>query len=386
MKKILALSTIRSDYDLMSGLYRRLHDDPSIDLRLLVAGAHLSRTYGHSVEQIEADGFNILARIETLIDSDSPQSRLKTASLLLQNSIDLVAAFSPDLIMYAGDREDVLIGAMLGTYLSIPTMHFFGGDHEKDGHADTAVRHATSKLSSIHMVATEEHKQRLIRMGESSRRIFTTGSIALDKFVSFTPFSREEIYHRLSLNGWSSPFALVIFHPVLEELNQCGHFFENILMALKEAGIPAFVSYPNTDPGNKQIISVIERYRTDNSFHFFKNLPRDIFLSIYKGSAFIIGNSSSGILEAASIPIPAINVGMRQRGRYAAGNVIFCDTDPLEIRDAVRRVTSEELNAQVAGMVNPYGDGNSCERAFTIIKQMNFSQYRQKLEDPLDVK
>ena len=192
--KILALSTIRSDYDLMSGLYKALNDDPDIELKLLIAGAHLTATYGMSLSQVEEDGFDILLKSETLLDSDSPAGRLKSASIMLFGFIDTVAAYKPDLILYAGDREDVIIGALMGGYLSIPTMHFFSGDHAADGHVDNPIRHATTQLSTYHCASVEEHAERLRAIGEPDERISVVGSIALDKFVSHESMSQEKIF------------------------------------------------------------------------------------------------------------------------------------------------------------------------------------------------
>ena len=150
MTRILGMTSIRSDYDLMSGVYRRLARDPEVDFKLLVSGAHLSPAFGRSVELIRQDGLEILAEIETLISGDSKSSRLKTAAGLLTGALEVVRAYRPDILVYAGDREDVLIGATLGAFLDIPTVHFFGGDHAADGHVDNPVRHATSKLSTAH--------------------------------------------------------------------------------------------------------------------------------------------------------------------------------------------------------------------------------------------
>ena len=383
MKKILALTSIRSDYDLMYSLYRLLADDPDIDFRLLVSGAHLSSTYGMSVEQIKNDCFEILLALETLIDSNSPQARLKTASLFLQNTIDIVSQFCPDLILFAGDREDVIMGGLLGGFLEIPTIHFYGGDHVQDGHIDNPVRHATSKLSTAHMVCLEEHRYRLIRMGESPERIFTIGSIALDRFVTHRPKSSRDLKRMLGVDDSFSNFAIVIFHPVAEEKKICHCIFENILLALKKMGIRAFISAPNTDPGNKNILEVVESYRNDPDFVFYKNIDRDAFLSIYKNSRFIIGNSSSGILESASVPIPAINVGLRQHKRRANENVLFCATDLLSIQRAIDRVTGDAFLAKIANMENIYGDGNSANRAYEVIRNFNFKALLYKKEDPL---
>ncbi len=386
MKKILALTMIRSDYDLMSPLYGLLHDDPSIDLQLLVGGAHLSETFGYTVQQIEADKFNILARVESLLDANSKSARIKSFSILLQNSIDAIAAFKPDIVLYAGDREDVMLGAMIGGYLEIPTLHFYGGDHVQDGHIDNAIRHAASKLSTAHFVTLEQHKQRLIAMGEDSRRIFVVGNISLDKFVQFTPLSKEEIKEQFHIKHGFDRFALVIFHPTLQDRESPEVIFENILKTLKGKGIYAFISYPNIDPGNYEIRKVIEKYSGDKNFFFYKNLNRDLFLSIYKQSDFIIGNSSSGVCEAASIPIPALNVGTRQTSRYAGENVIFVDSTLNAIRDGLEQVLNSEFQTSIKYMKNPYGDGNSAMKAYEIIKNTDFKSMLLKTEDPLELK
>lgn len=385
-KKILALSSIRSDYDLMSGLYSMLNKDSDIDLRLLVSGAHLSKTYGLSVSSIRSDGLKILAELETLIDGDTPSSRLKTASIMLQGAIDTVRQWAPDLIIYAGDREDVLIGAMIGAYLGIPTVHFFGGDHEEDGHVDTLVRHATSKLSTAHVVSINEHRDRLIAMGESAHRIFVTGSVALDKFIEYSRGSGISVKNILPKDKKLDGYALLIFHPVDSERNDAGNHFENILQALADQGVPACVSYPNTDPGNHAIIEVIKKYEASPNFWFYKNLEREKFLSLYKSAQFLIGNSSSGILEAASIPLGVINVGRRQKGRYCGENIIFCSGEKHEIGEAIKSVRDPKFHLIVSTSINPYGDGKSCVKAYTFLKDTNFQSLFEKYEDPLDLK
>ena len=385
MKRILSISTIRSDYDLMSGLYKLLDEDPEIDFKLLVAGAHLSHNYGYSVDLIRQDGFSILATIESLIDGDSDSSRLKTASILLQNAIDIVAAWSPDVIIYAGDREDVLIGAMIGVYLGIPTVHFFGGDHERDGHSDTIVRHATSKLSTAHIVSIEEHRRRLIAMGESPKRIFVTGSIALDKFIGHSRMRHIELLSRLPKDKVLDGYALLIFHPVDIEKENSGVYVQNIIEVLLEMSIPICVGVPNTDPGNHAIIEVIQRYETHHCIWAYRNLERDMFLSLYRNARLLIGNSSSGIMEAASIPLGVVNVGLRQRGRLAGDNVVFCESDRPAIRQAVERILSPPMRELLCSVKNPYGDGHSCKRAYGILKHTDFESIRVKIEDPLEL-
>jgi UDP-hydrolysing UDP-N-acetyl-D-glucosamine 2-epimerase len=383
MQRILAITAIRSDYDLMSGLYRMLHEDPQVDFRLLVGGAHLSPSFGRSVELIHRDGFHILGEVESLIDGDAPRSRLKSASIFLQSAVDLVANWKPDLILFAGDREDVLIGGMLGTYLRIPTVHFFGGDHQRDGHADTPVRHSASKLATAHVVSIEQHKQRLISMGEPAERIFVAGSIALDKFVQAKPLSKPELLARLPPDKHLDGYALLIYHVLDGEEQSAAEQYENILLALRDHGIPVAGNYPNTDPGHSSIVEIIRRHEGEADRWFFKNLEREWFLSLYKQAQFIIGNSSSGILEAASVPVPAINVGSRQRGRLAGENVIFCDTDRAAIGAAIATAQRPAFRQAVARMRNPYGDGKSVTLAYNYLKHTDFAAMQPKTEDPL---
>jgi len=383
MKKILAFTAIRSDYDLMSKLYRLLNEDPAVDLRLVVSGAHLSKTYGHSIDQINADRIKILATFNTLIDADTKASRIKTAARLLDHAIDAVDKFSPDLIICVGDREDMVMAALIAGYLRIPCMHFFGGDHASDGHIDNAARHAISKLASVHLVSTKEHAKRLIAMGESKERIFTIGSIALDKFVELKPLSLQGIRKKLGIKEGFDRFALVIFHSMAGEEKMAPGYFKNILSVLKKNKIQAFVGYPNIDPGNKKIIKIIQEHQRDDNFYFYKNLERELFLSVYKRSQFLIGNSSSGILEAASVPIPAVNVGLRQLGRKAQANVVFCAGQHAAIDAAVKQVASPSFLKKIKGMSNAYGDGKSSLRAYRLIKKLDFKALIDKSEDPL---
>ena len=383
-KKIIAFTAIRSEYDLLSGLYMLLNQDKDIEFKIIVSGAHLSKRYGYSVEDIEADELEIIAKIETLLDSDTKASRIKSGAILLQNSIDIVSAYKPDMIIYAGDREEVMIASIIGGYLEIPTVHFFGGDHVKDSHIDNPVRHATSKLSTIHMVSTNDHAQRLFQMGEAKERIFNIGSVALDKFNNESIFSLEEIKNLFSIPQHVKNYAILIFHPIPKERSKSADIFENILLSLKKKNITTFVSYPNIDPGSSEIISVIEKYRSCDNFIFYKNQPRKIFLSIYKNADFIIGNSSSGILESATIPVAAINVGYRQTGRAANTNVIFTGTSKASIEGAIDKIKTKEFQQIVQNTSNIYGDGKSLNRAFQIIKNNTFNEILFKDEDVLE--
>ena len=384
-KRILAFTSIRSDYDLLSPLYRKINAAPNLELKLLVSGAHLSKTYGYSVSQIKNDGLTILCSIESLIDSDSKKARIKTAANLLQSCIDVIDGYKPDVILFSGDREDAIIAALVGIYLSIPTIHFYGGDHASDGNVDNAIRHACSKLASLHFVSHESHKQRLIKLGESPERIFLIGSIAIDKLAGFKPQSTERIRRHFGIHKGFRKFCLLVFHPVIQETEVAHLYLRHIMEVLDAEKISTFVGFPNTDAGNKPIIEVIESYRNNENFFIYTNLDRKWFLSLFARASFMIGNSSAGIMEAASIPIPAINVGTRQVGRFADKNVVFCGNSKQSVAKAITLVESKPFRRALKNLRNSYGDGRSSSHAMKLIENLDLRSYLNKREDPLHV-
>ena len=385
MRKILALTSIRSEYDLMSRVYQVLSADADVDLRLLVSGAHLSPAHGNTVEHIRRDGMRILAEVETLISADSASSRLKTASGLLGGSIDIVRQFEPDVIVFAGDREDVLVGGMLGGFLGIPTAHFFGGDHASDGHIDNPVRHATSKLASTHFVSIPEHRERLLRIGESSHRVFVIGSVALDKFVAEPLLTREEVLETMDAkpHARTAPLALLIFHPIDDERDVAGDYVANTAAALIEQGYHVCLGASNTDPGNYALTQSLDRLARLDEVTFYRNVSRTCFINLFRHSGLIAGNSSAGILEAATLRLPAINVGLRQRGRLCGSNVVFTGGALDEIRSAIATVRSPDFTRMLESLRNPYGDGHSADAAAELLKTLPFAQLLRKAEDPL---
>jgi len=382
--KVLAFTSIRADYDLMSPLYFLLHQRLDIEFKLIVSGAHLSKEYGYSVQQVEEDGFDILARIETLLHSDSMVSKLKTAAIFLQSAIERVAEYQPDLILFAGDREDVMMAALISVFLKVPSIHFYGGDHESAGHEDTQIRHAVSKLASAHFVSCEEHAQRLVAMGEAKRRIFNIGSIALDRFVD------QKV---LPLNAWvtswtdqvDKPIAVLIYHPSpnAQENNDSAQVLDHQIEAILMQGWQVFVSAPNSDAGHSGIMQAIEKWRSHPDVVPYRNLSRTHFLSLFTHAKCIIGNSSAGLLESASVKVPAINVGARQLGRMAGDNVLFCGTEQTQIAKALKQIQSLEFQSKLAEVQNPYGDGRSSQKALDLILNTDWKTLQLKVEDPL---
>jgi UDP-hydrolysing UDP-N-acetyl-D-glucosamine 2-epimerase len=383
--KILGFTSIQSDYDLLSSLYKVASRSKKTEIKLIVSGAHLSSTYGHTISQINRDGIEILQKIETLFGYDSKVSRVKSAALLMLSCLEQVDEYNPDFILYAGDREDTLIASMIGAYLDIPTVHFYGGDHVQDGYVDNPVRHAVSKISTYHFVSCQQHKYRLISIGEEEKRIYSVGSIALDRFVVHEPMktsSFNEMFPHLSPN---KKFALMIYHPIDGEECKSYDIINNVAHILNDHDIMLVILAPNTDPGNYEILESIRAVCEQQNAVSYSRIERNSFLELYKRSEFIIGNSSSGIMEAASIKKPAINVGLRQTGRLIAMNVVFSGCDKCSISEAFETIGSIKFKEKLQFIENPYGDGNSAEKAFQLLKSLQ-SESRtmlRKIKDPL---
>ena len=384
--KILSITSIRSDFDLLSPLYDLFIADSSIEFKLLVSGSHLSHSFGLTVNHIVSKNYPILLEVESLISADTSSSRLKTASVMLISSVDSIKSFSPDLIIITGDREDCLMGAIIGSYLGIPTLHMYGGDHCTDGHVDNPIRHAVSKLSSAHFVSHELHKKRLLCMGETSDRIFTIGSISLDRFSNSAPQASSgspSIFDNFLCQ--SNKRALVIYHSLGIDVEDPSYTIDNIISSLVECNYNMVILSTNSDPGHASVLSkyheLSERYSERISLQ--QSLPNEMFIQLFSSCDILIGNSSAGILEASTFKKPVVNVGLRQTGRIAPDNVVFTSVHKADIISSIKETELISFKSTCDSIVNPYGDGNSAKRALHLIKTINFSTLLRKTSDPL---
>ena len=367
VRRILAVTGARSEYDLLSPVYERLHHDPRFELRLVVTGPHLSENFGKTANYVTRDGYTVADRIYNLIDTSEKIGRVISLGNQIAPLAHVLRRETPDIVLVAGDREEALSVTIAAAYLDTPVAHFFGGDIAKDGNVDNSVRYAASKLAHLHFPTLEEHRQTLLKLGEDDWRIFVVGNPALDKFLLTPQLSRAELSAQLrfDLGVDSEPYAVLIQHPIITEYAAQDHNIRVTLDALVATGVKCCVNYPNSDPGNAVIISAYQEYakRYPAQFHLFQNLDRDAFVNLFRHAAVLVGNSSSGILEAPSLGLPTVNVGTRQRGRHHGQNVIFTDYNVAEITAALQKsITDEAYRAAVRAAPNPYGDGHSAAR------------------------
>lgn len=377
-RKIIAVTGARSEYDLLYSVYEELHTNPAFDFSLIVTGSHLSENYGFTADYIEKDNFKIVGRVFNLIDSDQKIGRIVSLGLQIPSIANILYQEKPDIVMVAGDREESISVTMTCAFLDIPVAHFFGGDIAKDGNIDNSTRYAASKFAHIHFPTLEEHKKTLLKLGEDEFRINVVGNPALDRIRSIPPFTKAQIMENLNVAEKNiTQFCVLIQHSIITQVELQSQHIRTTLDAVLESNIHCFINFPNSDAGSAEIINAYKEYsaKYPENFTLFQNLDRTNYINLMREASFLIGNSSSGIVEVASLGLSAINVGDRQRGRLHGENVIFVDNDKKEIKDAIyKALNDEEFKAKVAKKVNPYGDGHSAKKIVEILTSVDLNK------------
>jgi GDP/UDP-N,N'-diacetylbacillosamine 2-epimerase (hydrolysing) len=365
---VLGVTGIRSEYDIMSSVFRAIVEHPDLDLQLVVTGAHLSEAYGNTINEIRADGFVVADEIESLLNGDRASFRVKGLAIQLQGLVQTVARIKPDILLVLGDREESMTTALVGAYMNIPVAHIAGGDRVI-GNVDDQIRHAVTKLAHLHFVTNKESKERILRLGEQPFRVFDVGNPGLDRLLHVPVIDSAELTNRLGFNIVDGePLVLLIQHVLSTEIDRAYDQMKVSLEAIKELGIKTILSYPNSDAGGQQMIRAIQEYEKLPFLYTAKNIPRLEFVNLMRRASCLLGNSSAGILEAPLIKLPVINVGNRQSGRLHAENVQFVPHDKDRIMEAVRKATFDlEYRTKVSLCANPYGDGQSSTRIATLL-------------------
>lgn len=363
MKKIIGITGIRSDYDLMSDVYKQLVAQPDVDFSLIVTGAHLGSKFGGSYQQIIDDQIPVCYKIPSLIDDDSAVGRAKSLAIQLQSLTDIISHESPDILLALGDREEALNMAIVGSYLNIIVAHVSGGDRVV-GNVDDQVRHAISSLSHIHFVTNSDSGERLTKMGEQEFRIHNFGNPGLDRLINCKHIPVSDVFLNLGIKfDPKESFALLLFHPLSSQWQRSGAQFTQIINAIKACDLNTIIIGPNSDPGSDQIRSVASNVANEHRFAYEENVPRELFINLLRGAKFLIGNSSLGLLEAPTLKLPVINVGDRQGGRLHSNNVVFIECEQPQIIEKIETLLYDELSYnKLKNCSAPYGSGNSSRK------------------------
>lgn len=364
-RKIAVITTSRADYSL---LYWPLHDlarHPEVDLRIVALGPHLSPEFGCTAGEIEKDGFHVDARIECLMSSDSDIGMAKTIGVATLSLADYFGQLRPDLVVLTADRYEMLAPASVALALRIPIAHIEGGEIS-EGAIDDAVRNALTKLGHVHLTSTALARARVIAMGEEEWRVHRTGAAALDHLRRSPLLSREQLETRLAID-LGKPTAVIAYHPTTIARDTTREA-DALFGAIESIAGQLVFCYPNADAGSRTLIERVRLCaRERGDARVFVNLDPVTYWSLLKYVDLLIGNSSSGIIEAASFALPAVDIGIRQRGRERGRNVLDAQPAVASILDQVRTARSEEFRRSLEGMENPYGDGQAAGRIVAVL-------------------
>ncbi|MCD6461144.1 MAG: UDP-N-acetylglucosamine 2-epimerase (hydrolyzing) [Thermoplasmata archaeon] len=381
IKKVCVVTGTRAEYGLLKPVMRAVENHPSLELQVVATGMHLMPEFGMTYREIERDGFRIEGKVEMILGGDTKKAMAKSVGVGILGLSEVMDTLAPDVVVVLGDRVEALAGALSAVYMGIPLAHIHGGDSARAG-MDEYARHAITKLAHLHFVATEKSAERIVKMGEEREKVFVVGAPGLDTILHTPLLSREEACERAGLDP-GQPYLLVVQHPVSTDPHRAGEEMRITLEALDEVGVQFVLIYPNADAGGAAMIEVIKEYRNRYAsgsegghplMRAYESLEHTLYLSLLKHASAMVGNSSSGIIEAPSLGVPVVNIGTRQEGRERGDNVL--DVPPVKesIVEAVRRALEDEEFIRKAGnTVNPYGDGHAGERIARILADVEIT-------------
>ena len=354
-RRLIYLTGTRADFGLMQGTLKRIAVTPGLQLQVAVTGMHLRPEHGNTIADVRAAGLPICAEIPLDLASRDGAGMAGAIADCLRGMTDVLARARPDFLIVLGDRGEMLAGAIAALHLGVPCIHIHGG--ERSGTVDEPVRHAISKLSTYHFVATEGSRQRLLRMGEAADRIFVTGAPGLDGLPEAASMSRDECVAGLGLPS-GSDFVLVLFHPVVQQAASAGDQTRQLASALARVGLPVVWMEPNADAGSGEILAALDSAVLPAGSRRLRHMPRALFVAAMRHCAVLAGNSSAGIIEAATFGTPVVNIGDRQRLRERNPNVADVAPDAGAIEQALRAA----LGHGKWPCDNLWGDGRAGER------------------------
>ena len=373
-RKIAVLTTSRADAGHLHWILKDLEAHPAVDLRVISMGAHLSPEFGRTGEELRAKGFPAQVAIECLLSSDTDVGMAKTIGVATLGLADALGEMRPDILLLTADRYEMLAPANVALALRIPIAHIEGGE-VSEGAIDDAVRNAITKMAHLHFACTREARERILGMGEEPWRVHFTGSPSLDQLRRRRLITRQQLEREIGV-PFTPKTIVVVQHPVTlhrDTTRECNALFS----ALSKLGADFTFVYPNADAGSRSLIERTKVFLAERpKSRLLVNLDHRSYLSLLSHAAALVGNSSSGIIEAASLGLPVVNIGIRQKGRDHAANVIDVPASPTAILAAIARAMSRTFRESIQGLNNPYGDGHAAKR---IVKLLTTAPLGEKL-------
>lgn len=379
-RKVCAVTGSRAEYGLLRPLLEELKTDRDLKLQIMVTGMHLSSDFDLTYREIQKNGFVIDKRIKILQRSDDPLSISDSIGLAIKGFTRAYRELKPDIVVVLGDRYEIFSAATAAMVSMIPIAHLNGGERT-EGSMDEAMRHSITKMSHLHFTSTEEYRKRVIQLGEEPRRVFNVGALGIDNIKKLRLLTKDELEKKINFKFNNIHNLLIAFHPTTLEGDAGGRQFQNLLNVLNDMVKTNFIfTKSNADTGGRAINRLIDKYVSKNSHRAvsFISLGQLNFLSMMQFIDAIVGNSSSGIIEAPSFKIGTINIGDRQKGRIRTESIIDCEPARGDIVAAFRKLYSKEFQRRLKNVKNPYGDGNAAERIKTILKSYDINGILKK--------
>lgn len=369
MKRIGIMTGTRAEYGLLKSLMQEINKDNDLELYLIVSGMHLSPEFGMTYKEIEEDGFEINAKVEMLLSSDSPAGISKSIGLGVIGFADEFQRADLDMLILLGDRYEALSAAISAMVMRIPIAHLHGGELT-EGAIDEGIRHSITKMSYLHFTSTEQYRSRVIQLGENPKRVFYVGALGVENIKKINLMTKEELEKSIHFEIDENT-VVVTYHPVTLENNTVEEQFLNLLKVLdRNPKIRMIFTKANADTNGRIVNELIDKYAAQNSERAcaFMSLGQKRYLSALKYCRIVIGNSSSGIIEAPSFGKPIINIGDRQKGRICADSVINCGYTQQEIQQAMETALTEEFENKARNCRNPYEKENTAANIISVIK------------------
>jgi GDP/UDP-N,N'-diacetylbacillosamine 2-epimerase (hydrolysing) len=367
-RKICVVTGTRADYGLLRWVMQGISDSNDLELQVVATGMHVSPEFGYTYSCIEKDGFSIDKKIEMLLSSDSPSGMTKSMGLGLIGFADAMKELKPDVVLLLGDRFEIFAAAAAALLANIPIAHLHGGE-STEGAADEAMRHSVTKMAFLHFVANEDYRRRVIQLGEDPARVFLVGGLGIDNIQKLQLLDRTALERELDFE-LGDKSLLVTFHPATLDGLSADAQIEGLLTALDTLNDTHLVfTLPNADAGSRVLMDRIKQFVAGHAnSRAYTSLGQLLYLSCLVHVDGVVGNSSSGIIEAPSFRKGTINIGDRQAGRIKAGSVIDCDCDADSIVEALRCLYSPAFQASLKSVINPYGDGGASDKIVEILQ------------------
>lgn len=378
-KKICVVTGTRAEYGLLFWLMKLIQDDETLDLQVIATGMHLSPEFGLTWQKIIEDGFQIDRKVEMMLSSDTSVGVGKSMGLGMIGFSESYSELQPDVVVLLGDRFEIFSAASAAMIARIPIAHLHGGE-STEGLIDEPIRHSITKMSHIHFTATEKYRKRVIQLGEQPETVFNVGAVGIDNIEKLNFLDRKEFESSIDFK-LAKKNLLVTFHPVTLDKSSAGHQFQELLDALDELKDTHLIfTKPNADTDGRIIIKMIDEYVSKNSNKSiaFVTMGQLRYLSAMKHVDGVVGNSSSGLIEAPSFHIGTVNIGDRQRGRVCAASIVNCEPSKESIRMAIKTLYSGSFSEKLKDLQNPYGTSGASERVFDVLRNFPLENVLKK--------